>query len=457
MIVIFLLLYFCKSNKMINMKKGIILVIVIILLAFTAYFIYTKKIKGNTNSSEIKRDTVTFVKEPTLLYGLNIDSFFVETGKIEDGMFLGTLFGKYNISSKLYGIVQKCDSVFDVRHIKSGNKYTAFFLKDSIPDSLKTPQYIVYEKNKVDYIVFDLNDSLNVYSGKKEVVVKVKETGGEIRSSLWFAMEDAGVQPILANDLSEIYAWSIDFFGLQKGDRFKIIYEEKFINDTSIGYGKILASYFEHYNDSIYAIPFMQDSILSFFDLEGNSLRKAFLKAPLKFSRVSSGFTYARKHPILKIVRPHLGVDYAAPSGTPVHALGDGVVIKKLYTRGGGNYVKIKHNSVYSTGYMHLKGFAKGIKVGTRVAQGQVIGYVGMTGLATGPHLDFRVWQNGKNINPLHVKAPPVEPIKDENKESFVKEKLKYKELLDKIQYKIVEPDKAKDTLTIDSTVLKNL
>ncbi|NPA44267.1 MAG: peptidoglycan DD-metalloendopeptidase family protein [Chlorobi bacterium] len=427
------------------MKKTIISVVTITIILVATYFIYTSKISSQNKISQIK-DTIKIIEEPNLLYGLNIDSFSVKTGKIEDGMFLGTLFEKYNISDKLYNIVQKCDTVFDVRHIKSGQNYSVFFSKDSIPDSLKTPKYIIYEKNKVDYIVFDLNDSLNVYSGKKDVVTKIKETAGEIKTSLWFAMEDAGVKPILANDLSEIYAWSIDFFGLQKGDRFKIIYEEKFVNDSSIGYGKIISSYFEHYHDSIYAIPFKQDSVESFFDLEGNSLRKAFLKAPLKFSRISSGFSYARKHPILKIVRPHLGVDYAAPEGTPVHALGDGVVIKKTYTRGGGNYIKIKHNSVYSTGYMHLKGFAKGIKVGTRVSQGQVIGYVGKTGLATGPHLDFRVWQNGKNINPLHIKAPPVEPIKEENKEAFEIEKIKYKGLLDSIEFKIFN-----DTLSTDS------
>ncbi len=438
------------------MKKGIITAIILIAILIGAYFFYIKKTKPNNTTKTIEKDSTEVIVKPNLLYGLNIDSFSVKIGKIEDGMFLGTLFNKYNISSKLHNIVQKCDTLFDVRHIKSGQKYSVFFANDNVPDSLKEPKLIVYEKNKVDYVVFDLRDTLNVYLGKKDVVVKVKETGGEIKSSLWFAMEDAGVKPILANDLSEIYAWSIDFFGLQKGDRFKIIYEEKFINDTSIGYGKIIASYFEHYNDSIYAIPFKQDSVLSFFDLNGNSLRKAFLKAPLKFSRISSGFTYARKHPILKIVRPHLGVDYAAPSGTPVHALGDGVVIKKVYTRGGGNYIKIKHNSVYSTGYMHLKGFAKGIKVGTRVAQGQIIGYVGMTGLATGPHLDFRVWQNGKNINPLHVDAPPVEPIKDENKASFEKVKKEYKERLDKIEYKVIKNEDVNDTLLLDSVVIKH-
>lgn len=420
------------------MKKGMMIFASVFIISVAVYYFYNNRFKKETVNN-IDFDTIKVEKKKNLLYNLNVDSFNIEKGVILPEMFLGTLFEKYNVLNKLNRIVKKTKGIFDVRKIGRGKNYTVFFSKDTS----KTVNYIVYEKNKKDYVVFDLTDTLNVYLGEKEVKTEIKETGGIIRSSLWFAMEDAEVNPILANDLSEIYAWSVDFFGLQKNDKFKIIYEEKFINDTSIGYGKIIAAYFEHYNDTIYAIPFKQDSILSFYDLEGNSLRKAFLKAPLKFSRISSGFTYARKHPILKIVRPHLGVDYAAPSGTPVHALGDGTVIKRLFTKGGGNYIKIKHNSVYSTGYMHLKAFAKGVNVGSRVKQGQVIGFVGMTGLATGPHLDFRVWKNGKNINPLHVDAPPVEPIKEENIDTFNIVKKDFKARLDSINYKVAKIDTA--------------
>ncbi len=430
------------------MKKGIIIILIVIVGA-TGFYFYNAQ---NKAVSEFNIDIPEPVKE-NLLYGLNVDTFSIESNKIEPGMFLGTLFEKYGVMNKLHTIVKKTEGIFDVRKIKRDQKYTVFFSKDSS----KTVNYIVYEKNKIDFVVFDLNDTLNVYLDKKKVEIKVNETGGIIKSSLWFAMKDAGVRPLLANDLSEIYAWSIDFFGLQKGDRFKIIYEEKFVNDTSIGYGKILAAYFEHYNDSIYAIPYTQDSVQSFYDLEGNSLKKAFLKAPLKFSRISSGFSYARKHPILKIVRPHLGVDYAAPSGTPVHALGDGTVIHAAYTGGAGNYIKIRHNSVYTTGYMHLKGFASGIHSGARVKQGQLIGYVGSTGMSTGAHLDFRVWKNGKNINPLHVDAPPVEPIKDENREAYNKTIPIFKDWLDKTEYKITEPDTAiTDTVLIVNSPAHN-
>ncbi len=426
-------------------KKILFIILGILILSTGAYFIY--KTYAEKKTSVLQKNVKKIKPEEPKLYGIKSDNYKTESGYIEPNMFLSTLFDKYNISSKLHTVLEKTKDIFDVRKIKSGQKYTVFFTKDTS----ETVDYLVYEENKTDYLVFNLKDSVNVYEGKKKVDIKVKETGGVITSNLWFAMENAGVKPILANDLSEIFAWTVDFFGLQLNDKFKMVYEEKFVNDSSIGYGKILAAYFEHYGDTIYAVPFKQDSVVSFYDLDGNSLRKAFLKAPLKFSRISSGFSYARKHPILKIVRPHLGVDYAAPSGTPVHALGDGVVLKAYYTRGGGNYIKIKHNSVYSTGYMHLKGFAKGIHAGVRVHQGQVIGYVGMTGLATGPHLDFRVWKNGKNINPLQVDAPPVEPIKPEFKESFNKTKIVYKDWLDNIQYKIAKQDTiVKDTVLIE-------
>jgi murein DD-endopeptidase MepM/ murein hydrolase activator NlpD len=220
---------------------------------------------------------------------------------------------------------------------------------------------------------------------------------------------------MLAVELSEIYQWSIDFFGLQEGDKFKVIYDESFVDSNSVGISRIHAAWFYHAGHAFWAIPFEQDSVMSYFDEEGNSLRKAFLKAPLRFSRISSGFSNSRLHPILKIRRPHHGVDYAAPIGTPVQAVGDGQVIAAAYQRGGGNYVKLKHNGVYTTAYLHLSKFGKGIKQGAYVKQGDVIGYVGSTGLSTGPHLDFRFYKHGKAVNPLKVEAPPVEPVHEEN------------------------------------------
>ena len=232
-------------------------------------------------------------------------------------------------------------------------------------------------------------------------------------------MTDRRVNPMLAVRLSEIYAWSIDFFGLQKGDSMRVIYDELFVDSSSLGIGRIEGAYFRHAGVDFWAIPFMQDSTWDFFDEKGQSLRKAFLKAPLRYSRISSRFSNSRYHPILKIRRPHHGVDYAAPTGTPVHAIGDGLVVFKGWNTGGGNAIKIKHNGVYTTSYMHLHGYAKGLHKGSYVKQGDVIGYVGSTGLATGPHLDFRVYKNGVAIDPLKMKAPPVEPVKEENLSRF--------------------------------------
>ncbi len=416
------------------MKKDLIFSILIIVILFPT--LERLHIESEQNNSTEESSKIIEPKEEKKLFGFDETLFRVIKSKIEPGMYLGNLFAKYNINRSLVTkILQKTKEVFDVRKIKRGNDYSVFLSNDSTEEI----NYIVYEKNPIDYVVFDFTDTLNVYTDKKEVKTKIQSAGGVIESSLWFAMEDAGISPLLSNDLSEIYAWSIDFFGLQKGDKFKLIYEEKFVDGKSIGFGKIHSAFFEHYGKEIYAIPYTQDSINSFYDLEGNSLRKAFLKAPLKYSRISSGFSNARRHPILKIVRPHHGVDYAAPMGTPVYALGDGTVIHASYTGGAGHYIKIKHNGVYTTGYMHLKGYAKGIRPGTRVTQGQLIGFVGSTGLSTGAHLDFRVWKNGHACNPLKIDAPPVEPVKDENKEEFNKIKKPYIEKLDKIKYTVKE------------------
>jgi murein DD-endopeptidase MepM/ murein hydrolase activator NlpD len=232
-------------------------------------------------------------------------------------------------------------------------------------------------------------------------------------------MVEQQINPAVAIQLSEIFAWSIDFFGLQRGDAFKIMYDEQFVDSASFGIGVIHGAWFHHAGQEYAAIPYKQDSVTSFYDANGNSLRKAFLKAPLKFSRISSRFSGNRFHPVLKIFRPHHGVDYAAPTGTPVHAVGDGLVVEAGFDGGAGRMIKIRHNSIYTTGYMHLNAFAKDIHAGTRVKQGDLIGYVGSSGLASGPHLDYRVWMNNQPVNPLTIESPSVEPVKPENRASF--------------------------------------
>nr|MBD3621988.1 M23 family metallopeptidase [Sunxiuqinia sp.] len=357
------------------------------------------------------------IPEPVLLFGLPVDSFIIETEPILRNQNLSDILVKKNISYQTIDqLARKSKPIFDVRRIKHKNHYH-FFLKN---DSLQTPAYFVYEIDNTDYVVYQLQDSLHIYTGQKPITTELKTASGTIKSSLWNALIENNINPVLAIELSQIYQWSIDFFGIQRGDQFRIIYEEQFVDSISVGIGEIYACQFHHMKQDYYAFLFEQDSTLSYFDDQGQSLKKAFLKAPLEFSRISSRFSNSRYHPVLKIRRPHHGIDYAAPTGTPVQSIGDGVVTRKGYQRaGGGNYLYIKHNSVYTTCYMHLHGFAKGIATGTRVKQGQVIGYVGSTGLSTGPHLDFRVFRNGSPMDPLKVEAPPVEPVYDDNLAAF--------------------------------------
>ncbi|WP_346861565.1 peptidoglycan DD-metalloendopeptidase family protein [uncultured Draconibacterium sp.] len=373
--------------------------------------------KTAKKSEVIAQDTVVEVKVPVLKYGLPVDSFSIETGKVKNNQYLSQILNEKGVGmGTIDKIARKSRSVFDVRKIKSGENYAIF----SSQDSTNQAKYFVYENSAVEYTVFELTDTLGIYKGEKEVQTRQRTAHGVVESSLWNAMVDNGQDPMLALELSDIFAWTIDFFAIQKGDRFRVIYDEQFVDSLSIGIGEIYAVQFDHYGEANYAFIFNQDDRLDYFDDQGKSLRKAFLKAPLKFSRISSRFSNGRMHPVLRIRRPHHGVDYAAPKGTPVMSIGDGTVIKKAYQKGGGgNYLKIKHNSVYTTTYMHLSGYAKGISSGSRVKQGQIIGYVGSTGIATGPHLDFRVAKNGSLVDPLKVKAPPVEPVKEENMPRF--------------------------------------
>ncbi|TRX72037.1 peptidoglycan DD-metalloendopeptidase family protein [Carboxylicivirga sp. M1479] len=401
-------------------KKKIIIAIVVVLLLIPAVYIAVQRY--NHPISPITDETldslaVIEIPEPELLYGLPVDSFLIEENNVKRNQFLADIFLKAGVDyPTINTIVEKINPVFDVRKIKKGNRYTLFHSNDTT----KQLNHFVYAIDNTDYVVVTLSDSVHVYRDVKETRHELKTATGVITSSLWNAMKDSNINPLLANELSEIFAWTVDFFGIEKGDNFKVYYDELYVDSVSIGVGQIHSALFHHRGRDYYAFYYAEDSVAHFFDENGQSLRKAFLKAPLKFSRVSSRFSHSRLHPVLKIRRPHHGVDYAAATGTPVYALGDGRVIARAYQkRGGGNYIKIKHNSVYTTVYMHLHGFAKGISKGTHVKQGQLIGYVGSTGLSTGPHLDFRVFKNGKPVDPLKIDAPPVNPVHEENMEAF--------------------------------------
>ena len=346
--------------------------------------------------------------EPTIKYGLPVDSFYVVESTVETGEHLSSILSSFGVKlGTIDTIAKNAKPVFDVRRIRQGNNYTIF----QTPDSTRKVRYFVYENSPILYTVFELFDSLQVYQAEKEVVYKMKTAQGEIQSSLWNAMKSSNIDPIMALKMEDIYAWTVDLFGLQKGDRFRLIYDEIYVDSTSIGINNIYAAQFDYYGKEILAFRFEKNDSTGYYNEKGENLQRQFLKAPLKFSRISSGFSGGRMHPILRIVRPHHGVDYSAPSGTPVMSIGEGTIISKGWAGGGGNTVKVRHNSVYTTIYMHLSRYADGVNQGSRVRQGQVIGYVGSTGLSTGPHLDFRVYKGGIAVNPLTVESPPARPV----------------------------------------------
>ena len=392
---------------------------------FSCHHESTEKQPGEV-SAEVQTKEVS-----KILYGINVDSLMVKKGEVKRNQFLSDILLKYGVKyATIDYLARHTKKVFDVRKIRRGNEYTVICKKDS----LETPVWFAYQISPSNYVLYHLTDSVYAVLGKKPIIRKQVATKGTIKSSLWNAMLAQHDDPNLAVKLSEIYAWTIDFFELRKGNQYKAIYRKVYVDSNYVGIGKVEAADFIQKNVHHYAFYFEQNGKGDYFDENGKSLERTFLKAPLKFRRISSRFSNHRWHPVLKIYRPHHGVDYAAAEGTPVHALGDGVIIKKGYQRNGaGNYLKIRHNSVYTTQYAHLSRYARGMKVGKHVHQGQLIGYVGHTGLATGPHLDFRFYKYGKPVNPLTVKSPPAKPIAPQYRPAFDSLVRHYRPMLDSL------------------------
>ncbi|HVN56846.1 MAG TPA: peptidoglycan DD-metalloendopeptidase family protein [Bacteroidales bacterium] len=402
-----------KNPVFLTMNKVLCCIVPVILLCLTACSWDKNQAPGT-----VPVPTAAERKNVSLLFGIPADSFNIIRGKIRPNSFLADILKNYGISStETDAILKNSGGIFDVRAMRANSSFTAFTSRDNLPRL----RYFVYESDPTLFYIFSFNDSLHIYPYRVNPVTQIRHASLTIETSLWDALMSKGLSPELAVDLSDIYAWTIDFFGLQKGDNFKFVYEENFIDDKSIGTGRILCALYNSPEKHVFAFPMIQDDKESYYDSNGNSLRKEFLKAPLHFTHIASRFSSARMHPILRIVRPHYGVDYGAPAGTPVYSIGDGTVISATSEQEPGNIVRIRHNSVYTTAYMHLSGFAKGIRGGVKVKQGDVIGYVGSTGLATGPHLDFRFYKNGYPVDPLRVEAPPVEPVREENLEKYAR------------------------------------
>ena len=366
-------------------------------------------------------------------FGFNLNNFNVKKDTVNRGDSFGLILEKNNLFyPKIYNIVSEVKKVFDIRKINIGRPYTILSSKDS----LSKPEYFIYQPNSIDYIVVSLNDSLWAEKKQKEVKLIQKKASGIIKSSLAETMQELKLSPLLTNELSEIYAWNIDFFRLEKGDNFKILYTSKYIDDSIyIGLNRIHNAYFEHRGNPFYAIEFKTDSIRNiyeYFDENGKNLRRAFLLSPVQFSRISSRYNLRRKIAYYGRIKPHYGTDFAAPVGTPIRATADGTVIKSGYTRGNGYYVTVSHNSTYSTQYLHMN--KRGLRVGTRVNQGDKIGEVGMTGYTSGPHVCYRFWKNGKQVDPLKQKLPEAKPISNELKEIYLSYMNPIKNELDNIE-----------------------
>ncbi|GHV61072.1 peptidase M24 [Bacteroidia bacterium] len=395
-------------------KQKILLPSILGLLLLVAIFI-PKGERENLDEVEVIEEEE--IEEIVYKYGIPMKSYDIDYGVVKRNQSLSDILVPHGLSiPQIYALSEKSKGVFDMRKIRQGNGY-AFFCQD---DSLRTPEYFVYEIDQTTYVVYYLLGDFDVRLGKHKVEWREKHVKGNVESSLWNAMKVHDADPVLALELAGIFGWTIDFFGIQKEDEFCVLYEQECVEDKELSNMKITGARFTHLKTPYYAIPFAQDGEVLYYNEKGHSLEGAFLKAPLDYFRITSRFTNSRYHPVLKKYRAHHGVDYAAPVGTPVYAIGDGTVIERGFQDGGGgNYVKVRHNSTYVTTYMHLSRFGTGIKRGERVKQKQVLGYVGSTGISTGPHLDFRVHENGKPIDPLKVKSQPKKPISEANMERF--------------------------------------
>jgi len=363
------------------------------------------------------QDKKTLTDPCVVLYDICTKDYKVHRGELESGQTLGAVLYLNHIDhGRIDQIVRASKGIFDFRKAKAGKKFTVLCSNDSIEKA----QYFIYEMSSIDYVVFDIRDTIDVFLGQKEVEVKIRKASGQIESSLWNSLVENKMSPALVMELSSIYAWTIDFFRIQKGDYYKVVYEEKYVEKEFIGIGRVYAALFNHANEDFYAFYFEEEENYGdYFDEEGAALRKAFLRAPLNYSRISSSFSKRRKHPVTGRIKAHLGTDYAAPTGTPILSTANGTVTEARYKRNNGNYVKVRHNSTYSTQYLHMSKIKSGIRPGVYVKQGEVIGYVGSTGLATGPHVCYRFWKNGRQVDPYKQKLPPSKPVKKENLEAY--------------------------------------
>lgn len=413
-------------------KKVSLAIIVISLIAAVAVW---KFMGTREEESERPNTTAQSVVKPIIKYGFDISSFIVKEHTIQRNELFSEILGKYNVAySTVNMLVDGSREIFNLKKLQAGKSCTVLCENT---DSGLVAKKLVYEENPVDYVVFNLEDSAYIYRAQNKVVRQTREMSGVINGSLYETLEANDINPALAVRMADIFAWSVDFYKIQKGDKFKVIYDEDVVDGVSTGIGEIHAIVFNSGGRDNYAFYYRKDKngAGDYYDEEGNSMKKMFLKSPVKFSRISSRFNLKRFHPVTKSVKAHLGTDYAAPYGTPILATADGVVEDAKFKVYNGNYVKIRHNGQYKTQYLHMSKIAKGLRPGARVKQGDVIGYVGSTGLATGPHVCYRFWKDGQQVDPFKQKQMFAEPLPGQYKTEYMAKLKKTRATLDGIDY----------------------
>lgn len=399
-----------------------------VLALFTGFYSKSEP-KSATEGSSVTE------KAAEIKYGINFSDYVVREEKIAKNEVFANILLKNKVPSlSANKLMEQSKNVFNPNKIRAGNPY--ILLGEETEDGFVAKK-MIYEENKIDYVVFSFTDSLYAYREQKPVETRHREVAGVVRSSLYATFDNLDLNPAMAVELSEIFACTVDFYKIQEGDKFKIVFDEKFVGDESVGIGKISAALFNSYGKDYYAFYYQKDNAVAggFYDEESNSMRKQFLKSPVKFARISSRYNLNRLHPVTKHRKAHLGTDYAAPHGTPILATADGVVEeagRKVYN---GNYVKIRHNGQYKTQYLHMSKIAAGVRSGKRVSQGQIIGYVGSTGLATGPHVCYRFWKDGKQVDPLKQSLKFSEPLPKQYKADYLTKIAPLKKAIDKMEY----------------------
>jgi len=391
-----------------QMKNLFLLSLLIILLSC----------KGEISEERITEEKI-IVPEPIQKFGYTFNNYKVIEDTIKKGESFGEILYRNHIEyPEVYNIVEGSKDSFNVRRLNAGKPYTILAKNDSTEKA----QVFIYQPSKTEYVVIDFTDSIFAQLHKKKIKTVMKTATGVIKSSLSEAINDKGLDYNLVNEMSDIYAWTIDFFHLQKNDKFKVIYEEKYIDDSVyVGIGKIKSAYFENNKIPFYAFHYVTDSvnnISEFYDEESNNLRRAFLRAPLNYRRISSRYNLRRYIKYYGRVKPHKGTDFTAAIGTPIVSTADGRVVESRRNGGNGNYVKVRHNATYSTQYLHMR--KRAVRVGDYVKQGELIGWVGMTGNTAGPHVCYRFWKNGVQVDPFRQKLPSAKPIKENLKEDYL-------------------------------------